>query len=128
MTFAALAMAISLSACSSATPSNKPFSEGTTTPSVAPYSSGPSGNKSTTLVIHDFAFHPKDFTIHEGEQIIVKNEDAVTHTFTADNRDFNTGDILPGQIVKITINLPPGSYPYQCLIHPFMTGVLTVVK
>ncbi len=64
-----------------------------------------------------------------GERIIVKNEDSVTHTFTATGSaagKFNSGPIVPGQSRSVVAPAAAGSYPYFCTIHQFMTGVLTV--
>jgi len=119
--------ALGLAACSSSSSSStsaaasSPASSSTSTSSA-------SGTAPATfhLVIKNFAFHPADFTVAPGATITVTNEDSVDHTFTARNRAFNTGDIAPGATVTVKAPTTPGSYPYLCLIHQFMTGVLTV--
>ncbi|MGC9154333.1 MAG: cupredoxin domain-containing protein [Ferrimicrobium sp.] len=90
---------------------------------------GPSASgKSATIVISNFQFIPDEVVVHQGEEIIIHNEDSVGHTFTADNRSFNTGVIPPGHTVHFIIHNKPGTYPFLCLIHQFMTGTLVVVK
>jgi plastocyanin len=84
--------------------------------------------KSVTIVISNFQFIPDEVTVHQGEEVIIHNEDSVGHTFTAVNRSFNTGVIPPGHTVHIIIHNKPGTYPFLCLIHQFMTGTLVVVK
>lgn len=79
-----------------------------------------------TVTIQNFAFHPADFTVQPGATITVTNRDSVTHTFTADNGAFGTGDIAPGKTKTVKAPEKPGRYPYLCTIHQFMTGTLTV--
>lgn len=90
---------------------------------------GPSSSgKSVTIVISNFQFIPSEVSVHQGEEIIVHNEDSVGHTLTADNRSFGTGVIPPGHTVHFIIHDKPGTYPFLCLIHQFMTGTIVVVK
>lgn len=115
--------ALALAACSSTSSS----SSSTTSPPAASSSSASSAPVSSIhIIIKNFAFHPDDFTVAPGAKITVTNEDSVDHTFTARNKAFNTGDIAPGQTVHLTAPTKPGSYPYLCLIHQFMTGTMTV--
>lgn len=79
-----------------------------------------------TVTIKNFSFHPANFTVEPGARITVKNDDSVTHTFTADDGKFNTGDIGPGTSKTVTAPKSSGEYPYMCQIHQFMTGTLTV--
>lgn len=79
-----------------------------------------------TVVINHFAYHPARFTVPPGATVTVVNQDAALHTLTADNQDFNTGNVTQG--VPATFQAParPGEYPYHSLLQPYMTGVLTV--
>jgi plastocyanin len=99
----------------------------------APQHSTTQGASASATAIHitikNFAFRPARATAKAGEQIVVKNEDPVTHTFTATGSatgKFNSGPILPGQSRTITAPAAAGSYPFFCTIHQFMTGVLVV--
>ncbi len=79
-----------------------------------------------TVVIKNFAYIPADFTVSPGATITVRNEDEALHTLTADNREFNTGNVAPGQPVTFHAPTERGKHPYHSLLQPYMTGVLTV--
>jgi plastocyanin len=118
-------VAVLAGACSSGASSS---SSNTTTTSGA--SSSGSGSSSTsgsaTITIQNYSFSPAKITVTPGEKVTVTNKDSVAHTVTANNKKFNTGDIDPGKTVTFTAPSSPGSYPYICTIHPYMTGMLTV--
>lgn len=78
-----------------------------------------------TVVIRDFTFAPKPLTVKAGSTIMILNDDNTTHTFTADNGAFDTGDVGGGERGRVTIDRA-GTYPYHCAIHPFMTGTARV--
>jgi plastocyanin len=80
-----------------------------------------------TIIIKDFAFSPTPVHIRTATTITVLNNDATTHTLTANSRAFDTGKLNPGARTTITI-ARPGNYAYHCSIHPFMTGTITVVR
>ncbi len=87
------------------------------------------GTTALHITIKNFAFEPAHATAKAGEQIVVKNDDSVTHTLTATGSatgKFNSGPILPGQSRTLTAPPAAGSYPFFCVIHQFMTGVLVV--
>jgi len=84
-----------------------------------------------TITINNFAFVPATLTVKPGQQVLVHNEDPVTHTLTAVPGSspfgrFRTGNIASGQTKSIIVPKTPGSYQYYCAIHNFMTGVITV--
>ncbi len=122
-----VAAALGLAACSSST-SSTTASSASSSAAASSTATNASAPKTFHLVIKNFAFHPADFTVAPGATITVTNEDSVDHTFTARNRAFNTGDIAPGTTVTVKAPTTPGTYPYLCLIHQFMTGVLTVAS
>jgi plastocyanin len=78
------------------------------------------------VTIKDFAFSPSNFTVTPGAMVTVTNRDPVAHTFTSDTGAFSTGDIAPGQTKTISAPKKPGTYPYMCTIHQYMTGTLIV--
>ncbi len=104
---ALLGMVISLAACSSS-------------------ASGGSASHSHTIAIQNFAFSPSSTTVAPGATVTVTNKDQVAHTLTATKGGFNTGDIQPGQSKTFSAPNTPGSYPYMCSIHQYMTGMLIV--
>ncbi|MGH3718790.1 MAG: cupredoxin domain-containing protein [Pseudonocardiaceae bacterium] len=91
------------------------------TPAVPPASAA-----SATVVMKNFTFMPASLTVAPGTRITVTNEDQAPHTVTANDKSFDTGRISGGERGEITAPTKPGSYPYICTIHPYMTGTLIV--
>jgi plastocyanin len=73
--------------------------------------------------ISDFKFVPATITVKSGARITIANRDTTTHTVTADNGSFDTGNIDPGASKAVTLN-KGGRFAYHCSIHPFMHGVI----
>lgn len=72
------------------------------------------------------SYSPSPVTVTAGQKVAWKNADNLPHTATADGGAFNTGTIAPGA-TSSPITMPAdGSFPYHCVIHPSMTGTLTV--
>jgi plastocyanin len=92
-------------------------------PGTTPYGSRAD---SVSISISMFDFSPARLIVVPGELIHVTNRDYVDHTVTASDGKFNTGDIGHGQTVSFTAPMTPGTYDYDCSIHPFMRGVLVV--
>jgi plastocyanin len=97
---------------------------------MSPTSAGPGIGgiqpSSDSISISMFTFSPARLVVAPGALVRVTNADSVTHTLTAIGSAFNTGDINEGQTVDFTAPLTPGTYDYDCSIHPFMHGVLVV--
>lgn len=95
-------------------------------------SGGPPKSASTkssapdTIVIKNFTFYPSSLTVTPGATVTVHNEDVATHTVTANDNQFNTGDVTPGSTKTFAAPTKPGSYGYICEIHQYMTGTLVV--
>ena len=96
-------------------------SEATTT--SAPASGGGTGG--TQVVMKGTAFDPNTVTIKVGESVTWTNEDSFNHTVTADNGEFESGDLAKGGTFSFTFD-KAGTYPYHCGIHPSMTGTVVV--
>ena len=91
--------------------------------------SSPAGSSANMIVIKNFAFSPASDTVKAGATITVKNEDQTAHTLTATGSAkgmFDTGNLGPGQTKTFTAPSKPGTYPYLCQIHNYMTGTLNV--
>ncbi len=89
-----------------------------------PASSAPAA--AHTLEISDFLFVPQTLTVPAGAVVTVANQDGANHTVTATDGSFDTGNIAGHATGTFTAPTTPGSYPYKCAIHPFMTGKVTV--
>lgn len=79
-----------------------------------------------TVNIKNFSFSPNPITVKAGQPVTVVNDDGVTHTFTANQGAFNTGDINSGQRGDVTV-ARAGTYAYHCNIHTFMKATVKVV-
>jgi len=75
-----------------------------------------------------------DIEIFVGDTVIWKNGDKAKHTITSgtleggpDGKFGGTDFLVPGEFYDFTFK-KTGSYPYFCLIHPWMTGIVTVTN
>ena len=71
-------------------------------------------------------FSPMHAAVAPGSTVSVTNKDTVTHTLTATDGQFNTGDIGPGQTKTFTAPSKAGTYSYICNIHQYMMGTVVV--
>jgi plastocyanin len=78
-----------------------------------------------TATVQDFSFRPGRLVVKPGTTVVWINQGQVTHTVTADDRSFESGEIPPGGRRSITFS-KPGTYTYHCTPHPFMKGVVEV--
>ncbi len=79
-----------------------------------------------TIVIKTFSFSPATLKVKPGATVKVLNKTPVTHTVTSLQNKFNTGDVAGHASATFKAPTKAGRYPYQCKIHPYMTGVLVV--
>ena len=101
-------------------------SSATGSPSSAPTgSTAGSVAKSRTVSIKDFAFTPAALTVTSGTTVTVINNDSATHTWTATDKTFDSGDLATGKSFTFTFT-KPGTYSYVCSIHASMHGTVTV--
>jgi plastocyanin len=87
-----------------------------------------SGPIALTVKQKDFSFSPSKVKVASGQTIAIKNVSAATlHTFTVPGQDIDVA-LQPGTSSTVTIDLPPGTYPFECKIHLSrgMTGTLVV--
>lgn len=78
-----------------------------------------------SVKIMGFAFTPSSLSVHTGARVTFTNQDATTHTVTADGGLFNSGNVPSGQSYTFTF-VGSGSFAYHCQIHSSMTGTITV--
>lgn len=77
--------------------------------------------------IVDFAFDPAAVEIPVGATVTWTNTGAATHTATASDGTFDSGQLAPGATFSHTFTAA-GTFPYVCQIHPQMTGTVSVVE
>ena len=82
------------------------------------------------ITISENAFTPTDIGITAGTTLTWTNYGAMTHTVTADNGSFDSGDLGPGSSFSHTFNTP-GIYNYYDRYHggtnnTGMSGIVTV--
>ena len=74
---------------------------------------------------------PGTVTVSVGETVIMSNDDTAAHTWTSGTPDdgpdgnFDTSLIMTGATFEWTPDAE-GEYPYFCMVHPWMQGVITV--
>jgi plastocyanin len=72
------------------------------------------------------AFSPAATDVLPGEQVTWSNISERTHTVTADDGSFDSGDLASGATFAVTAPAAQGTYLYHCRIHAGMTGELDV--
>jgi predicted lipoprotein with Yx(FWY)xxD motif/plastocyanin len=95
-----------------------------TASSPAGYSADAGASKST-ITIKDFAFTPASLTVKVGATVTWTNVGGPTHTATADNGAFDSGNIAAGATFSQTF-ATAGTFAFHCAIHHSMTGSITV--
>ena len=83
------------------------------------------GEGGDAVAIVDFAFDPDGLTVAAGTTVTFTNEDSATHTATADDDSFDTGDLAEGDSGEVTFD-EAGEFSYFCDIHNYMKGTVTV--
>ncbi|HEX4429288.1 MAG TPA: cupredoxin domain-containing protein [Frankiaceae bacterium] len=119
-TVAAVALAVSISACGSHTPPST-----RTASHSARSASRQRPVKATRITISDYAYQPAKITVASGASLTFSNRDQTPHTATGTPNGFDTGRIKPGQSKTITVS-KPGTYAYYCQFHAFMHGTIIV--
>lgn len=83
-----------------------------------------------------FRFIPDRLTVFRGDSLVYTNADFDSHSVTTDvlgpdgKPVFGTPIIGTGESAQVVgvDSLEPGSYPFYCAPHPWMTGTLDVVE
>ncbi len=77
--------------------------------------------------IDNFAFSPKVLTVAAGTKVTWTNKDDEPHTVVNAGSPpaFKSAALDGGDSFSFTFT-QPGTYPYFCSIHPFMTGTVVV--
>jgi plastocyanin len=77
------------------------------------------------VAIQGMAFDPDPVKGAAGDTVTWTNQDAMTHTVTADDGSFDSGPLNQGDTFSHAFGAA-GSFGYHCEIHPFMTGTVVV--
>jgi plastocyanin len=139
-------LALVAAACGSKAAANEGGGGGTTTGPTGT-TTGPAGNSGgggyaggggyggggmTPITVmegpgNSFTFSPSTVTVKQGETITLDNVSSTAHTFTVTGQSIDV-ETQPGMTAQVTIDLPPGTYPFVCRFHESMgmTGTLVV--
>ena len=80
-------------------------------------------------------YDPDELTVKKGDTITVNNEDTMPHTVTngESGYDPNSGKLFDTSIINggdsaeiDTSSVDAGAHPFYCMVHPYMTGSLTI--
>jgi plastocyanin len=94
-------------------------------------SSSSSSGKAATgnqVTIKNFEFGPKLLSVKAGTKVTFTNDDSATHTVSSvsgDPASFDSKNLKKGQSFSFTFT-KAGTYAYQCDIHNYMKGTVTV--
>ncbi|MHB8647022.1 MAG: cupredoxin domain-containing protein [Thermomicrobiales bacterium] len=78
--------------------------------------------------IMNFSFQPTPLTIPVGTTVVWTNQDSASHTVTSDTGVWDSGVATPlqkGATFRFTFT-QVGTFPYHCMIHPTMHGMIVV--
>ncbi len=80
-------------------------------------------------------FDPDELKVKKGDKITVNNADTMPHTVTngESGSDPNSGKLFDTSIINggdsaeiDTATVDAGAHPFYCMVHPYMTGTLTI--
>jgi len=96
---------------------------------------GPGGSAlaqpaAATINMNADTFDLTEVHIAPGQTVLWNNPDIRTHTVTADDNSFDSGDVTPSTQFSMEFDAP-GAYPYYCQYHggpggDAMSGVIVV--
>jgi plastocyanin len=92
---------------------------------AAPDDNGGGGAGGAAAKIENFAFAPKQITAKVGETVTWKNDDGATHTVTADDGSFDSGNLVSDKTFSQTFDTA-GTFKYHCAIHSSMIATVVV--
>ncbi len=78
-----------------------------------------------TVDIRDFVYFPADLTVNAGAKVTWVNYDSAPHTATGTSDDWDT-DRLDRNDRGSVVFEDTGRFPYFCIYHPNMKGLVTV--
>lgn len=76
-----------------------------------------------TITEENLAFSPSTLTVKSGDTVTFTNNESAPHNVEIDGRELGS----QGRDESRTWTAPgAGTYPFRCVIHPSMTGEITV--
>jgi plastocyanin len=75
--------------------------------------------------IQDFGFGPPTLNVAAGTRVTWTNSGPSSHTVTANDGSFDSGQILPNARFELTFS-KPGTVGYHCTFHPTMAANVVV--
>ncbi|HJR90885.1 MAG TPA: plastocyanin/azurin family copper-binding protein [Acidimicrobiia bacterium] len=97
----------------------------TTAPeTTAPPTSAAADGAAATINISGSSFGSSP-TVAVGDEVEVINNDGIPHTWTSSDGVFDSGTLGQGDTFSFIFE-EAGEYPFVCVIHPTMTGTVTV--
>jgi len=85
----------------------------------------PAENKPVKISIINFQFTPAEVTIAPGESVTWVNDDGAPHGLEYNDGSSGKDLLLPGESYNRRFD-QPGTYDYNCSVHPYMTGRVIV--
>ena len=83
-------------------------------------------NSSAAVSIGSSAYSNPSLQVTSGTNVTWKNNDNTTHTVTADDSSFDSGEIQPGASFSHRFS-SVGTFAYHDKLHTTLTGVVVVV-
>jgi plastocyanin len=93
--------------------------------SVSVAQAAPAAKKGVKVSIVDFQFTPAETAIAPGESVTWSNNDGAPHGLEYRDGARGTDLLLPGASFSRRFD-KPGTYDYNCSIHPYMSGRVVV--
>jgi len=84
-------------------------------------------SKVDIFLIEDNYFAPTDALVEPGTTLAWVNHGQEPHTVTADDGQFDSGVLNPGDTFLTTVK-ESGKLTYHCALHPEITGSITVAS
>lgn len=119
-----LAPTTTLATTTTAPTTSAPTTTTASTTTVAPTTTTTAPPNALHITIANFAFSG-DSSGSVGDTVTVRNNDSVTHTWTAVGGAFHSGNLGGGGTFTYTFE-SAGTFDYICQIHPSMTGSITI--
>ena len=83
--------------------------------------------ETVTVEIPEFNFEPTPVEIAACDEVVWQNTHNQAHTSTSNgDLSWSTGNIKPDATSDPVAFDTPGTYEYQCALHPFMKGTVEV--